>query len=317
MKYRLPSWKKQQKKKKINRIKRVARTVVFFVLLVFLLSIFIIFLLAKRNSFWDAKSHLNVVINSSPLLVLSINPPRNFYLTSLDENLYVEVGDLGFYRLGKVFELGELKGEGSGLLRRTIQKELGVPIDVVINFDDAKVDFSLENSAALKSFLGKKVENATIKAGGNDLVKWDFFSIYFSGLIDKLVLVEFKAFKKGSLPDGQEVDIIDQTKLFKFRDYFLDEKIVDDGLSIVVWNSTEKKGLGKQTADILTSMGLKVVDVSSTDLKIESKNCLLMANAEVSKTHSFKRTRLIFECDSEETIDEEIRADMVLIMGGD
>ena len=317
MKYKLPGWKKEQKKKKLIRTKRIVRFICLFILLVLFLSFFSILLLAKKDAFWNAKSHLNIVVNSSPLLVLSINPPKDFYAVFLDRDLYAEIDGLGYYRLSKVYELGELKEEGSQLLRKTIQKELKIPIDAVINTDGAEIDSSLENSAALKSFLKKTFEKSAIKAEKGDLKTWDFVSFYFSGLADKLVLIKLEAYKKEQLPDGREVEIIDEMKLLKFKNYFLDEEIVDDGLSIAVWNSTKEAGLGKQTAEILTSMGLRVVDVSSTDLKIKNKNCLLRANADVGKTHSFKRTKLVFGCDSEEKIDEEIRADMVLIIGDD
>ncbi|MBU1127203.1 MAG: LytR C-terminal domain-containing protein [Patescibacteria group bacterium] len=317
MKHKLPSWEKEQKKKKLIRIKRIVKFAFFFILLILFLSFFSIFFLVKKDAFWNARSHLNIVVNSSPLLVLSINPPKDFYVTSLNGDLYAEIDGLGYYRLGKVYELGELKEEGSQLLRKTIQKELKVPIDAVINIDGAEIDFSLENSAVLKSFLKKTFENSAIKAEKGDLKTWDFISLYFSGLVDKLVLINLEAYKKEQLPDGREVEIIDEMKLLSFRNYFLDEEIIDDGLSIAVWNSTKKSGLGKQTAEILTSMGLRVVDVSSTGLKIENKNCLLRANEDVGKTHTFKRIKLIFECDSEEKINEEIRADMVLIIGDD
>lgn len=295
---------------------------------VFLVSFLALIFLAKtvKNSRWGEDERLNLLFVQEPLVFVSLDP-RSKTLTwlTLPFNAYLFVPpDFGFYRLGAVWELGELEGKGEGgkLLAKTLEEFLALPVDGYLKIPNFTLGF--EKNFPRQNFFSPPIfRNLKTNLSFFDLVKiWFFWQKAGFGKNNFLDLTTETFFTDLVLPDGNKVKSPRPENLESLlENLFWEEKIREENLKIEILNATEQAGLAHAVARLLTHLGVTVINVGNIELESVKdtslgKKCLLqpgVKNFNLQKSFTTQKLAKIFSCQIKKTQRPESRADLVLI----
>ena len=244
-----PRWKKEQKKRKkqLNRA-QMALGIGFLVFLISLVGINYLWQKAK-NSIWNGKSRLAVVIVNNDLLKVDVAVPNQKTILSfkLKDNVLVKVPfEFGNYQLGKEYELGKLEDQGGFLLTRTSQDFLGLGI---------------------KGYQVGRFTNLSWL----DKLRWWWFDKMISDQTTKINLVEEASFSTEAQVDGSVVYLGSQILIDDLvNEYLFDEEIVNEGLGIAVINISGKAGVAQTASRIISNLGGEIRMLDNGDLNEKS-----------------------------------------------
>lgn len=292
----LPIWKQKEQKKRSQKQKK---TVILFLLFSFLTLISALIFriyLGYRQSEIRKISRINLLINSRPKVFLLSLEGKKLLNLSLPDNKKIKlVKGYGDYEIGKIYRLGEIEERGSDLLLESIQNFLAVPIFKVIDLDGEEgmiFDLSLASLKDRFSFF-------------DSLYLWWRFKNVSRKDISYLDLNGSGFYKEDESFDEAQLDLF-------LGKYFFDQKIVDEDLTIAVFNATPIQGLGFSAARILINLGSRVVNIGNSE---SMEECLLRSTKGKLNTYTLKRINLIFGCRWEEGEVESGRADIGLYLG--
>lgn len=277
---------------------------------------------------WEGKSRFTVVFITSPVIVVSFNPADNSLTSvSIPSDTYVDATHgYGQYRLGKIYDVGNLDHRGGEVLKSTVRELLGIPIDGYIDLNQQ----SLTNSQSLSGvdfvvnrdqLLGwQNLFNLFSKKTKTDLRMsdiWQFYSktgavkagkITFVNLINASVLISKQ------LPDGTNILVADQLRMDGLlRDLFHEDNIASENLKMVVLNSTDTAGLGDKIARIINNMGIQVVNVSNYAVPVQ--DCRLYLNKSMINSLTVVKLKRIFGCSVVDKELPDVRADIAFVVG--
>lgn len=260
-------------------------------------------ILTKRSYVWDGSFAINIAFKGSSVWVLNYDPEdKKTIVLKIPEETYMDLPrGYGSWRIGSIYQLGqeEIKPIGSELLKESISKLLGLPIDGFITLDQSsgqdldKMILNLHNNPlALLGFF------RNIKTDLTPLETISLLRELAKVRSDKLVtlnLEESNITRSKLLPDSSRVLGVDSVNLDLFiRNKMSDQKISQENLEVAIFNATAHPGLAVDVARIVTNLGSNAIIVSNTE-NILQKSLVVSDNYRDSLT--FKRLSQIFAPD--------------------
>ncbi len=244
-----------------------------------------------KNYNWDGKSSINIgfaqidpVSNKTKDLSIVSYSPKNLKATVLHiSNLvYTDLPkNYGSWRVESIYKLGEEENPkiGGELLKMSLSKLVGLPLDGIIisqkndgKFED-KISSWRKNPISLSSFL------SDIKT---DLTPFEMARLILSlrGVReDRLISLDFATSsitESKLLPDSSRVLGVDNIRLDSFiRQNLSDESIIDENLTVAIFNATNRGGLAAEVSRVVTNLGANVV-IMATAQNLQSESLVLV-----------------------------------------
>jgi len=261
------------------------------------------------------KGRVSLVFISQPIVVASLEPGKNLTLLALPDNLYLEVpGGLGNYRLGSVYQLGELeeKGGGGELLVKTISNYLALFIDGYV-----------EISTADKDHLLGQLPLLLFKKGKTNLERWRLFKFWWQAerlrqdKIKYISLKETKILKKEKLPDDTEILTTENFRLDELMGkYFVDSQVKKEALKIEILNAAGRPGLAKKMARLVTNLGAEVINVGNYSVQYQTSSIKYQEKT-IEKKYTLQKLEKILQVKAKREELGESRADILILVGKD
>lgn len=327
-------WRKKNSNTKQTRLAFLAILILFTTLLVgisfqFLSSLTKPISLNLSQKFnWDGNSSLNFLIatkdelkssskgvqdsenqNYGEISLLSLHPiTKKVVVLHMSDQIHLNVPkEFGYWNLGSIYRLGqeEKPPVGASLLKLSISKLVGLPVDAVIITKNKKyvkepeelIKKIRQNPISIIGFLSDIETNLTpIEA---TKLFW-YLSQVRSDKIQSLNLEDTALTESKLLPDSTRVLGVDNLRLDTFiRDYMADENFQDDGFSVAIFNATDRAGLAQEAARIVTNLGGNVVLTMSSSEKQEKTKVFIKDRdgQKISESKSAKRLTQIFAPD--------------------
>ncbi|MBI3486355.1 LCP family protein [Candidatus Daviesbacteria bacterium] len=287
-------------------------------------------ILTKRSYVWDGSFAISIAFKGSSIWVLNYDPEeKKAIVLKIPEETYMDLPrGYGSWRVGSIYQLGqeEIKSIGSELLKESLAKLLGLPIDGFITLDQAsnqdldKIILSLRsNPLALINFI------RNIRTDLTPLETVSLLRELAKVRSDKLValnLEESNITKSKLLPDSSRVLGVDTVNLDLFiRDKMSDQKISQENLEVAIFNATTHPGLALDVARVVTNLGSNAIIVSNSE-DILQKSIVTSENNRNSLT--FKRLSQIFApdcfkkpCQASDPKIKNSRAQINIVLGED
>lgn len=298
------------------------------ILKLLLIAVFVLFVFlgwridrSFNQSRWQGEQ-INLVMStekSTAVVSLTANDKQlNFLL--LPEFLYFQLPkDLGDYPLGSVYSLGEIEGWGGGLLRKSLEGLLGIPIEGCIkaSFGDLEVNPSLES---LKNFFWQ----AIIRQKKTDFTFWDLGRFYLKVRQLHSSDCNFINLKETGLL--QEKELADKTRVFEvskdqidvlIKKNFSEKLIKEEAIEIEILNSTEQAGLAGNLARMIDNMGGRVISLGNSQSRV-STSLIRYSTREIKESETLKRLMMATGFKSERAADlGGSRCQIQIILGED
>lgn len=266
--------------------------------------------LTEKKYVLDDTSVINVVFSSkqpgegSDISVVSYHPnEKKAVVLHISEQTYLELPKgFGSWPIGSVYRLGEEDSNtGANLLKMTISKLIGLPIDGVVLFNSKNFKTPEELIAFWrKNPLSPFFETKNVRSDLTTLEAINFFKQLSSIREDKLVSLNLEhsnITESKLLPDSTRVLGVDTIRLDLFvREKMSDESILAEGASVAVFNGTDNPGLTFEVVRTITNMGGNVIMVNNTEEKYEKSTVsfskdYLSENPEITETATSLRLK--------------------------
>lgn len=276
-----------------------------------------------RQRIWDGQSQLNLVVQSQPTFVAALAPQEGKLTVLLipDDTLIETIHGHGFYRLKSIFGLGQLEGQGSGLLQGSLQEFLGIPLDGYLRLDNLALETGIAPEMVKKLILvqiGKLLKTRDL----TNLNTWDLVNFWWQlkkirpGKIAIVDLGQSEVCSQTTLADGSQTVSVDTQRLDQIvNQLFEDEKIRSEALAIAVLNGTSQFGLAKKVARLINNAGGRVVEIG--DWQEGVIGCELRGKKSKTKTYTSQKLEKVFNCQWRSEDVAGHRADLVIILGED
>ncbi|MCL5675724.1 MAG: LCP family protein [Patescibacteria group bacterium] len=311
--------------------KKLHKNKVNFLFLIFLTILIVFsgfFFFGLNYLGWNTKTRFTVVFTSRPVLVVSFNPFDNSLTgLSIPSDTYVQTTHgYGSYRLGKVFDVGNLDKRGGEVLKSTVRELLGVPVDGYIDLQGrgfvgnerlTKDEFLLNRSKILGWQNFFRIIAKEEKTDINIINLEKFYSrtantnagkITFVNLLNSGVLAD------KTLPDQSQIKTVDNLRLDGLTaDLFREDAIIVENLKLAVLNSTAVSGLGEKAARIISNMGVMVISVGNYDRTLN--NCRIYTDKKNAGSLTVLKLQKIFGCGVLYPNLPGDRADAALVIG--
>lgn len=245
-------------------------------------------LLSGRFEKYD---RFTVVIDGEKRALLSISTDKKgAVVIVLPNDLYISrlAHGYGAYQVSKIYEVGELDHRGGEVFSSTLSQYLGIPVDGFIhtkrNPENLKAFFT-----SPEFFLNDRsnlslIDRIKIIATINEL-RFDRIEIF--NLQDRA--------EKIILADGLKARSIDSLDLdHLLGGSFVEKRLEDENLRVLILNSTKTAGLGNRVARLLSNIGMNVVNVDSQDQEVD--NCQVRVEKTLEKSLAVRRILDIFKC---------------------
>lgn len=204
--------------------------------------------------------------------MLSYDPGnKTIVILKIPDDTYFDLPKgFGSWRVGSIYGLGqeEKPPVGAELLKESLAKLLGLPIDGYISLKssvsiDQEVSSLHKNPASIVPFIGSIQTDLTPLETLNLLHS---LSSVRSDKVTTLDIANSNLTESKLLPDQERVLGIDSISFDLFvRKYMADSTMVNEGVSVGVFNATDHPGIGADVARIVTNMGGNVIFVTNTD----------------------------------------------------
>ncbi len=294
----------------------------FFVLLGFLIFGFFKIFRSINRSLWDGRNQFNLVINSQPVMIVSLDyPEKKINILSIPDGTFVEaIHGYGPYRVESLYKLGEINGQGGSLLSGSLQDCFGLNLDAYLTGRQYQPE-----KMKIKNFLLNQFFNTLRGQEKTDLTRWDLLRIWWEvkrTREDKLILIDLaqtSASQEVDLPDGSQAMKIDPERLSRIiSQFFIDEGLEKEDLTVAVLNKTEHFGLANSASKIISNIGGRVVQVSNfQDKTTGSGNCEIKSEKKYRSSYTVKKLSQIFNCQWSEREENDQRAKVLLLVGED
>lgn len=258
--------------------------------------------LAVNNyHFFDQNLAVNVIFTTqkpdskTAIFVASFHPKdKKAIILQISPETFMELPKgMGFWRVGSVYNLGQEEQSpiGAALLRLSVSKLLGLPIDGILMFADNQLPE--QRISEWRSNPLKKLESLTkVKTDLNFLEVFNLMNNFSSVRADKLTFLDLAKStitESKLLPDSSRVLGVDNVKLDLFiRQNLSDENLLEENATVAIFNTTSYPGLAQEAARIVTNLGGNVISISNTDLELDQT--LLVVNSSVGNPDTVKFT---------------------------
>jgi hypothetical protein len=315
-----PRWKKEERHRRHSRLGRSISKIAIIIFVGFAILLGLKIASFIKNQTWDGRNQINLVINTTPVLLVSFDPGHEkINVLKIPPETFVEaVRGYGSYRIESIYRLGEIEaGKGGDLLSGSVQDFFGVPVDSWV--DASKITPELTKA---KQYLRRLFALAALKEVKSGLSSWDLVRLWW-GLnslkgfeINTIGVEQTSASEKVVLADGSEAVVIDPERFAQVaKKLFVDDTIGQEGLAIAVVNGTPHPGLANRVGKVIENLGGRVVELGSLEGK--TTFCQLLGAEKKAKSQTVKRLTRLFDCRWGGEAKEGFRADVVLILGED
>jgi len=321
---KLPSWQKAQRRQKVKRRFASVRKILGLIGLVLLLGGGIQFWRSWQQGLWNGRERLTLVFDATPVLVVSFDPePKTLSLLLIPRETYIQtIHGYGAYRLGSIFQLGELEGYGGELLAGSLEEYLGTPVQAYANLAVTCPETAgqVKAVARCQKNLLTALRSLLNGNGQTNLTKWDLVRLWWGirgvrfDKIRRLDLQETGLVKEITLPDETTALTVDPHQLDRLvADWFADTSLKREDLSIGVFNATDHPGLAQRAARLISNLGGRVVEVG--DWQEKEEECQLRCQPSILKKETARRLLSLFHCRYGGEQIEEKQAAIILILG--
>ena len=293
----------------------------------------------KRAVSWDGKSVINLIIAGSEgddlkdLNFVSLNPvEEKISVFRLSDDIYLQVPkNFGFWKLSSVYKLGQENKPpmGEDLIKMSVSKMLALPVDGIIEVSSHR-DLDIEklvndwkkNMISGFSFLTSIKTDLSLKE------TTDFVFKASKVRPDNITSIDFfktSITQSKLLPDSSRVLGVDNIKLDTFiKQYLSDPTILEEDLSVAVFNGTDHPGLTAEAVRLIGNLGAGVTIINNTEEKFVKSGIYINVEegSDVKVSQTYKRLAEIFasSCLKEEctTADAEVvssRAAISIVLG--
>lgn len=290
---------------------------------------------------WDGKSSINVgfaQINpesnkTENLSIVSYSPKESKATVLHISNLvYADLPkNYGSWRVESIYKLGQEENPkvGAQLLKMSLSKLVGLPMDGIIisqktdgNLED-KITSWRKNPFVLTSFL------TSIKT---DLTPFEMGKLILSlrGVReDKLVSLDFATTsitESKLLPDSSRVLGVDNIRLDSFiRQKLADDSIVEENLTVAIFNATDRAGLAAEVSRLVTNLGANVVITTTAEKKEETSQVIVkLEDKDLLNSVTYNRLTQIYgpscikkPCQTTDSKVNSSRAQINIVLGED
>ncbi|MCJ7804116.1 LCP family protein [Patescibacteria group bacterium] len=322
MSKKLSSWRRKQIQDNKKTKLRITKLVFIIIIIIILSGLSFKIFRSVGKSLWDGKGQFNLVINSQPVMVVSFDyPEKNINLLSIPDGTFVEaIHGYGPYRIESLYKLGEIKGNGGGLLAGSLQEYFGINLEGYLTGDKYQPD-----NMKIKNFLLNQFFDALRGRGKTNLSRWDLLRIWWQVKKireDKIIVVDLaqtSASQEVDLPDGSKAIKIEPERLTRIiSQFFIDEEFKKEDLTITVLNKTEHLGLANNASKIINNIGGRVIQISSLhDQTGTNGSCEIKSEKKYKNSYTVEKLKQIFDCHWSEGEENEQRARILLLVGED
>jgi len=272
-------------------------------------------ILGWREKVWISNSRLTVVVAQEDPIIYSFDPiQEKLTIFAIPHDTQVETSSsYGNLLVGNLWKLGEQEKMDGELLRLSLQKTLGIPIDAWVEergsglFDQNSLGWFSASWEALAS--GKLKTNLTFFDRASLVLGVGKLSIRDRREID---LVGNGVLVKTKLSDGMVGYKVVPEKSKIVLDILKDDLVFEEGKKIIIANATGKGGLASQTAQIGSVLGARVIGTQTSQEDVN--NCEVRGKKEDINSLTSKRIASIFSCNVKET-EKPGAADLEVILG--
>lgn len=287
--------------KTVNKQKRspkgLFKKVVVFICLSALLFICYRLFNSWQNSQWLTGTRLTVVVASENPKVYSYNPEaRRLVVFTIPANTQIETSrGYGQWFVGSLWKLGEQENIHGELLRESVQKSLGLPVDGWIE-ERGKALFA-PRKLGVASALFEALTSTSIKSNLTFfdrlhlLMKVGVVGISARREMDLAILGVLKEEKLADGSDGYSV-IPDKAKLA--LEGLRDDLVFAEEKKVVIVNTSKKAGLATDVGRIAMILGVRIIGAQTSSEEVGE--CEIRGNKDQLKSLSARRLLGIFGC---------------------
>lgn len=313
------AWKKQEVAKKWHTIIGIFVTVV---LVLAVLNGFIKTLAIGKfigSSNWDGRGAFSAVVNTEPVSVFVYNPTaKEIVLVRLDDNLYAQTLDLE-RPLARIVDLGA-SGDGVSMMQITTSASRSPVKSYVIlkereSADGARLESYFKGFASIFSPV-KIMTSGLAGVTDTNITRIDMIRLWWqmkSLSVNNLNFIDASEYTQEIvLAGGEKVLGVDDVSLHRLMSEHLENRaVLEEGLQIVVENSSGAFERGLLAADIISSVGGKVAGLSKRD-DVVSETFIGASRDSYTASYLAK----IFDCDIK-TLPDSGEREVKVIVGAD
>ena len=316
---RRSSWKKQEIERKWHSIIGIFVTVVL--VLAVINGVAKTFSLGKffGKSSWDSRAAFGAVIATEPISVFIFNSDkREITLVKLNEDLYMATG-FGKIQFAKISEIvEESDGETLAAVASRITRSPLANFVILRNREDASRENLEKFFLSFASFATPLKIIAGMPTGviGTNIARIDQIRLWWqlkSLGVNNLKLVDATTYSQEIvLASSDKILGVDQVSLQRMMSGYLENRnVLEEGLEIVVVNSSGQIAYAGLVADFVTAIGGRVGAVESSEGQVEKS---FIAVGRDSYTASYLAK--IFKCDIK-TLPSLGERDIKIVIGRD
>lgn len=270
---------------------------------------------AWREKVWIPGTRLTIIVAQEDPIIYSFDPQQGKLLSfKVPKNTQVQTaGSYGPWLSGSLWELGKQEEKDGELLRLSLQKALGIPIDAWVEEDGTR--FFENNTLGWVSASWQALVSGNLDT---NLTFFDRASLIFG--VGKLTIRDRREIDLESagvivptkLSDGVRGFTVVPEKAKVALDSLRDDLVFEEEKKVIITNTTSKGGLATSTAQIGAVLGARVIGVDSSEEEVE--NCEIRGVKKDLNSLTTKRLAAIFSCEIKETSSSGA-ADLELILG--
>lgn len=250
-------------------------------------------ILVEKRYTWDEKTSINIAVKTNSVMVLNYDPQtKQVVILKIPDDVYFDLPKgYGTWRVGSIFDLGQENSPpvGAELLKQSLSKLLGLPIDGFITMDDSQL-----SSQPLDQTINSWHNNpltilSAMKKIKTDLTPLEAFKLLtsLSGVrpdqITMLDIANTDITNSKLLPDGSRALGIDQVSLDTFiRQYMADSTISQENVPVAIFNATDHPGLAQDASREVTNLGGNVIFVSNSDQHLSKTEVVVNDKSETA-----------------------------------
>ncbi len=310
-------WRREQKQRKKKLSLRAIKWALVFILLIFLGGIAWQMTRFFKDSVWDGRSRLNLVLYAEPISLASLDTSsQTISFLVIPDGTYIEAaGGYGPCRVEKIYPLGELEDRGIELLAASFETYFGLPVDGWLRVEE---EWRLDET---KRLFSGSISLVFKDQSRTNLSYWDLTRLWLmvnrtrGHKIETVNLGETTVAEEFTLPDGTKARKVDSQRIGRIMsNLFTDERLRQEDLAIAVMNASGETGLAADAARLVTNIGGRLVEVGDWPEKLE--DCQIKTTAATKKSYTSQKLANIFNCQFGADLEGGERWDLLVVLGG-
>lgn len=314
-----PRWQQEQKQRKKYKSRQIVGFILAIIFFILIAGVSWRVYSDFKNSIWDGRNRLNLVLNTNPISLVSFDPSSQaISFLTIPDGTYIEVvGNYGPYRIEKIFSLGKLEGRGIELLTASLETYFGLPVDGWIEAEE-KWQGTGEAKRLLSGLIGLGFKEKSL----TNLSRWDLIRLWLmvnqtrGHKVETVDLGETTITEEFSLPDGTQAKRVDQERISRIiSNLFTDYQLRQEDLGIAIMNAGGEAGLAAKAARLITNIGGRLVEVGDWPEKLTE--CQIRTTPVAKKTYTAQKFAKVFNCQLRADSEKESRWDILIILTGE